>query len=145
MAVWAACISWLSTGAFSAQSTHNYIDPVLRFLFGDLSPAGFRFAHAVIRKSAHFVEYGALAILLGRALAPAVSGRALGATLVRTVIYCALYAGADELHQAFESSRTGSLLDVGIDTSGALAGAFLLGWWRTRRARDAPGRLAADA
>ena len=67
--VWAGFISWFSGDAFSARSTHNYIDPLLRLLFGDLTPEGFRFWHAVIRKSAHFIEYCVLALLLVRALA----------------------------------------------------------------------------
>ena len=66
--IWATCISWFSTDAFSAQSTNSYIDPVLRYFFGELSAATFRFAHTTIRKSAHFLEYAVLAILLCRAL-----------------------------------------------------------------------------
>jgi hypothetical protein len=68
--VWATFISWFSTDAFSARSTNSYIDPVLRFFFGELTPAGFRFAHSIIRKSAHMIEYAILGALTCRALTP---------------------------------------------------------------------------
>ena len=132
VAVWAACISWFSTEAFSAQSTHHYIDPALRLFFWELSPAGFRLAHTIIRKAAHLTEYAVLAILLCRALTVP---RAPMQTrlLVRTLVYCALYASADELHQVFEPSRTGSPFDVVIDVVGASAGATLFVWRRGAR------------
>lgn len=127
--VWAICIWWFSTGAFSARSTNAYIDPLLRFFLGDLSLEAFRLAHAAIRKAAHFTEYAVLAILIGRAITlpnlrigPAVIGR--------TILYCAIYAVADELHQTFEVTRTGSPSDVAVDVLGATAGMILLARWR---------------
>jgi VanZ like family len=129
--VWAGCIGWFSGDAFSARSTHNYIDPVIRFLFGDLSPEGFRFAHAVVRKTAHFVEYAFLAFLLVRALA-AKRGPVALAVVGQAILYSALYASADELHQYFVPSRGGSPMDVALDTLGATTGAFLMFWRRGR-------------
>ena len=129
--VWAGFISWFSGDAFSARSTHNYIDPVLRFLFGDLTPEGFRFWHAVVRKTAHFVEYFVLAVLLVRALAtPRLPVPAT--TVLLAIGMCAMYASADELHQYFVPSRGGSALDVALDTFGAATGALLFA--ATRRA-----------
>ena len=128
--VWATCISWFSTGAFSAQSTNTYIDPVLRWLFGELSPTTFRFAHTIIRKSAHFTEYGVLAILLCRALT-APGTRPSRAVLVRVIVYCAVYACLDEFHQAFVPKRTASPYDSMLDTVGASCGALL--FWVRRR------------
>ncbi len=138
-------ISWFSTGAFSAQSTNSYIDPVLRYFFGELSPEMFRFAHSIIRKSAHFIEYGVLAVLLCRALTPP-GERPTATTVVRTVIYCATYACLDELHQLFVPKRTGSLYDSMIDTVGAIAGTSLfLVWRRSARAPDeAPARAPTE-
>jgi VanZ like family len=132
--VWACFISWFSTDAFSARSTNNYIDPVIRFLFGDLSPGGFRLAHAVVRKSAHFIEYAVLAVLMGRALTPPPLRLPRGA-LARTIVCCALYASLDEFHQLFVPSRGASPWDVGLDTLGATVGALLLVW---RRAVSSP-------
>lgn len=122
--VWAGFISWFSGDAFSARSTHNYIDPLLRLLFGDLTQEGFRFWHAVIRKTAHLVEYCVLALLLVRALA---TPRLLvpATTVLLGIGICGLFASADELHQYFVPSRGGSAMDVALDTFGAAIGAVL--------------------
>lgn len=69
-----------------------------------------------LRKAAHLTEYAVLGALLARAL-PELA--ALGAGIA--------YAATDELHQYFVPGRHGSLLDVGIDATGVLAGVLL---WR---------------
>jgi VanZ family protein len=131
--VWAGFISWFSGDAFSARSTHNYIDPILRFLLGDLSPEGFRFWHAVVRKTAHFVEYAMLAVLFTRALA--IPRRPIpAAVVVQTIVCCALYASADEIHQYFVPTRGGSALDVALDTLGATVGTLFVAAWRRKAA-----------
>ncbi len=138
--VWATCISWFSTSAFSAQSTNSYIDPVLRYFFGELSPATFRFAHTVIRKSAHFAEYGVLAVLLCRALTEP-GTRPSGGLIARVITYCAIYACLDELHQLFVPKRTGSPYDSMLDTVGAIVGALLFRTWRRSAGADAAGTV----
>ena len=130
--VWATFISWFSTDAFSARSTNSYIDPILRFLFGDLTPAGFRAWHGIIRKSAHLIEYAILGALTCRALTMPGS-RVPRAMIARAMVYCAAYAALDEIHQDFVPSRTGSGIDVMIDAAGATTGTMLLTWWRSRR------------
>lgn len=130
--VWAGFISWFSTDAFSAHSTNSYIDPVLRFLFGELTPAGFRVAHTVVRKSAHLTEYGILAVLVCRALT-AQGERISRAVILRAIAYCAVYAMLDEAHQLLVPSRTGSGTDVLIDTTGATIGTLLVTRRRNRR------------
>jgi VanZ family protein len=130
--VWATFISWFSTDAFSAHSTNSYIDPVLRFFFGELTPAGFRLAHNVVRKSAHTLEYAILGALTCRALT-ASGERVPWAIVIRTLAYCAAYALMDEAHQTLVPSRTGSPIDVVIDVTGATVGTLLLTSWRNRR------------
>lgn len=129
--VWATFISWFSTDAFSARSTNSYIDPVLRFFFGELTPAGFRFAHSVVRKSAHVIEYAILGMLTLRAQAEG-AGPVPRTVVLRTLACCAVYAMLDEAHQAFVPSRTGSGIDVLVDTTGATVGTLLLAGWRNR-------------
>lgn len=86
--------------------------------------------YALLRKLAHFGEYALLLALWWRALATRVSeGRALTTALGITV----LYAGSDELHQTFVDGRSGRLLDVAIDTAGALAATALISRVRLRR------------
>jgi VanZ family protein len=129
--VWAAFISWFSTDAFSARSTNSYIDPVLRWIFGDLTPAGFRLAHNVVRKSAHLIEYAILGALACRAQAPPHT-RMPRSLALRTLAACAAYALLDEAHQSFVPSRTGSIVDVLVDTTGATIGTFAITAWRNR-------------
>ena len=129
--VWATFISWFSTDAFSARSTNSYIDPVLRFLFGELTPAEFRFAHSIVRKCAHLTEYAILGILMVRAQTTPRAPVPRTAVL-RAILYCALYAMVDEGHQAFVPSRTGSPIDVLVDTTGATIGTLTLAGWRNR-------------
>lgn len=129
--VWAGVISWFSTDAFSARSTNSYIDPVLRFFFGELTPAGFRFAHSIVRKSAHLTEYAILGALIGRALTEP-GARITRSVAIRAVLCCAAYATLDEFHQTFVASRTGSPIDVLIDSSGATIGTLVFTRWRGR-------------
>ena len=134
--VWASFISWFSTDAFSARSTNSYIDPVLRLFFGELTPAGFRLAHSIVRKSAHLLEYAILGALTVRA--QTTPGERPTASTVRwTIVYCALYAMLDELHQTLVPSRTGSGVDVMVDVTGAIIGT-LLRTWRSKRSATAP-------
>lgn len=74
----------------------------------------------VVRKVAHFTEYGVLAFLLGRAFREGTTmpGRR---ALVAVVGACVLVACVDEWHQSRVATRTGSLVDVGVDVAGAVA------------------------
>jgi len=131
--VWAAFISWFSTDAFSARSTNSYIDPVLRFFFGELTPAGFRFAHSIVRKSAHLIEYAILGALMCRAMTEP-GERVPRMMLLRALACCAAYALLDEAHQTLVPSRTGSGIDVLVDTTGATIGTLIFTRWRAYRA-----------
>ena len=76
----------------------------------------------LVRKGAHFSEYallGGLLCLLCRSYA--LSHVRLTAWLAATV-----YAGTDELHQLWVSERSGSIVDVGIDSLGALCGVMVV-------------------
>jgi len=117
--LWLLVISTLSGDPFSAANTNRYLDPILRFLFPGITPAGFVLAHTVIRKAAHFVEFFVLGCLLYWALR---RGRPPGwqpRMALIALLGAAVYAVADELRQAFVPSRTSSLLDSGTDTLGA--------------------------
>lgn len=119
--LWLGVIWTLSGEPFSAAHTSRWLDPVLRLLFPGLSPADLRTVHALVRKTAHFVEFFVLGALLYRALRrgrpPAWQARlALGA-----VALAALWALVDEFRQSLVPDRTASLLDCVIDATGAAA------------------------
>jgi hypothetical protein len=79
----------------------------------------------VVKKSAHFVEFGILAVLLVRALERANPVPTVQAT-IGALSLVAGWAALDELHQSFTPGRFPLLTDVLIDISGAIL--FLWGW-----------------
>jgi VanZ family protein len=117
--VWMAVISTLSTDAFSAANTGRYIDPVLRFFFRELSNEEILGLHALIRKSAHVTEFFVLGLLLFWAARRGRMPRWCVRWTVLALVIAAAYALFDEFHQLFVPSRTPSLIDSGIDFSGA--------------------------
>jgi len=78
-----------------------------------------------IKKLAHFLEYGLLALLLLRAVRgpQPITWQLIVWTLILTV----LYAATDEYHQTFVPGRAGRWQDVIIDASGALL-ALVVRW-----------------
>ncbi len=116
---WMGLISLLSTEPFSAANTNRYLDPILRFLFPHLTPAGFVFGHYLIRKSAHFAEFFVLGSLTYWACR---RGRQPGwrpLWMLQALGLAILYSLIDEAHQAFVPNRTSSLIDSSIDSLGA--------------------------
>lgn len=95
-------------------------------------------ATIVIRKLAHFVEYGILYLLclwpLGRRK-PWLKGALLALLLTF------LYACSDELHQSFIPRRVGQFSDVMIDTLGATF-AFLSIWLLRSLIRKRPRKAS---
>jgi len=75
------------------------------------------------RKFVHAGIFALLCLLLWRAFAAHLPPHAaLAVALVATVAY----AVSDELHQTFVPTRTGSPLDVAIDTVGAVAAVLII-------------------
>lgn len=87
----------------------------------------------VIRKCAHFTEYGILAFLASGFLSTwALTGKyALGIRMGGAWCFSLLYAVSDELHQMFSDGRSPRAFDVLVDSCGAAAGIgffFLMTW-----------------
>src|SRR5208337_4916898 len=91
--LWGALIFTLSTSAFTAANTSRIIDPILRWLLPAISAASLDVCHTLIRKAAHFTEYGILFWLLVRG--PMVRRPYLA------LLLCVVYALTDEGHQVF--------------------------------------------
>ena len=137
-------LSWLAVAAwmvviflFSAQTADRSSDTsgtIVRWVLGllyrgfDQFPLSEQMAimeiwSTVIRKGAHFTEYAVLAALIANALRFAsLSGKM---RWVLPVALSAAYALTDEVHQSFVPGRACRLLDVGIDTCGAIFGMCL--------------------
>ena len=132
--LWMSFIFWMSTGTFSADSTSLIVEPILRFLMPGISLQQIHMIHIAIRKSGHFTEYFILGLLLFRAFR---SGSVELKTLrwvSFSVILVIIYAATDEFHQSFVSTRTASLVDVGIDiTGGVFAQVISFLWYGHKR------------
>ena len=115
--VWGALIFMLSTSAFTAANTSRIIDPILRWLLPGITAASVDVCHNLIRKAAHFTEYGILFWLLVRG--------PMARRPYLALMLCVVYALTDEGHQAFVPGRTASLYDVALDSTGALFSHFL--------------------
>jgi len=115
--MWGAIIFTLSTGEFSAVNTSRIIDPILRFLIPGITSASVDVCHMLVRKTAHFTEYGILFWLLIRG--------PMAHRPYLALMLCVVYALTDEGHQVFVPGRTASLYDVALDSSGALFSHFL--------------------
>jgi VanZ family protein len=119
--LWMAVISLFSTDAFAASETSRYIGPILRWLFPTASSATMDAVHNAIRKGMHVGEFAILAFLWYRSLNWGQQARKPKAALAAFALTVA-FAGLDEAHQAFVTTRTASLMDVGWDGLGALCG-----------------------
>ena len=101
---WGPVIAWAALiFAFSAQ-------PNLTFLPDE----GLDF---VLRKAGHMVVFGVLALVAWRAIASTTHWRPPWAW---AITFTLLYAVTDELHQGFVEGRQASVMDLAIDTTGAV-------------------------
>ncbi len=117
LAAWTPAVAWAGLiFALSAQPNLRFVpDEGLDFL---------------IRKAGHMGVFGVLALLLWRALARTTAWRRPWAGALALAI---VYAAGDELHQGFVIGRHPSILDVGIDATGALAALVASALIRSRR------------
>jgi hypothetical protein len=107
----------LSTSFFSSANTSKVIVPILRVFLPGASSVTILLLHALIRKAAHFTNYGILFWIL-------VHGPMARRPYLALAL-CVCYAFFDEGHQILAPGRTPSLYDVALDSSGALFGRFL--------------------
>lgn len=77
----------------------------------------------IIRKTAHFLEYGVFGSLIFASTAFFLKwrGRKPYLAVIASTLAAMLYAASDEYHQTLVPGRSGEVKDVLIDTSGALA------------------------
>jgi VanZ family protein len=133
--LWAVVISAFSTGAFTAEHTSRIIIPILHWLLPGAYPETLAMLHGLIRKSAHFVEYFILSLLVLRGIRAGRKENHLGWAFVAVGIVAG-YAALDEFHQSFVPGRTAAVADVLLDTGGGVAAqlvAALVMFWKDVR------------
>ena len=143
---WAGVIWQLGSDDFSfAQTGRSMWWPMIEWLIGDVDASTRYRVHVAIRKSAHFVEYGILALLTFRAALLSVNRNRLATAGWSALFIVLALASADEARQAFSPVRTGSPYDVLIDLAGgciAVAGVIVISR-RMRRAEPATAEPSA--
>jgi len=145
---WAVVISAFSTGVFTAEHTSRIIIPILHWLLPHASTHTLNRLHHLIRKSAHFVEYFILSLLILRGIRAGRPGSRFAWALAAIAIV-ACYASLDELHQHFVPGRTAAVGDVLIDTTGGIAaqvvaaGLMLWGHFRQKRKQQPAAEISA--
>ena len=125
----------MSTGMFSSENTSRFIVPILNYLFPGLAPNQIYMIHGMIRKAGHITEYFILGILLFHAFRSSSIQKWRLRWTIYAIIGVVFYAMSDEFHQTFVISRTGSLVDVGIDSVGGILSqmAIILRWKITKQ------------
>jgi VanZ family protein len=123
---WAAEIFYLSTPTFSGSFSQSLLTQLLDSLHLSVSPDVLDILDSMLRKFAHLTEYAIFGLLLYRSF-----GRKDGFRWrPRLASWCVLAASAysltDELHQVFSPGRHASLIDCGIDTTGAAIAMLLV-------------------
>ncbi|MEW6068346.1 MAG: VanZ family protein [Nitrospirota bacterium] len=124
IAYWLPPLIWMgfmfpTNDALTADSTSFIIIPLIKLLMPNASQYTLDTLHELVRKASHFISYGFLTLLLFRAFR--------GKTKIfywKWIFYAGLisisYGFLDEFSQAFIPSRTGSLYDWLIDSSGII-------------------------
>ena len=133
--LFACFIFWMSTETFSSEHTFSVVRAIITFLVPRLSGEEVDLIHAIIRKLAHVVEYLILGFLLFRAFRGHSSAWWSWRWFFLASIVVLLWAASDEFHQSFVSTRTASIVDVGIDIVGGILGQFASVLWKRHRGK----------
>ena len=139
MLLWMGFIFFASTGDFSASNTSRIIRPLLLWLFPAMSEQNLTFAHFIVRKLAHLSEYAVFALLAARAFGSSSHQILRRRWFLSSLLLIAVYAFADEFHQLYVPSRTGSIYDSFIDIAGGLIALALLALWRKAKGKRIKG------
>src|SRR5450631_3099182 len=137
IAIGVICVE--STGTFSAQNTSSWLRPIVERWFGVMQGSTWDSFHHYLRKTGHFVGYGTVGLTFLRAWLHTLDRRAPKTLLswrfqssILAILSTAFVAIGDEFHQTFLPSRTGTPIDVLLDSAGASALCLLvwLACWR---------------
>ena len=115
VALWMGVIFYMSAQSNSGEQSGAIARLVLQTLHINATPEQAMEVHHLLRKCAHFTEYGVLAALMAWAQP--------GLPIDRAAITwgaATLYAATDEWHQTFVPNRRPAITDVLTDSAGAL-------------------------
>ncbi len=134
LVVWAMLIFVGSGSVLSAEHT-SVLLRLVKWLFPGSTADTLAWVHFLMRKAGHLTEYAVLASLAARAFRNS-SHQFLKLHWFKLSLLLAIaYALTDEFHQSFVPSRTASIHDSLIDSTGALIALSIIWWWQ-RKNRD---------
>ena len=121
--LWSALIFTASTDSLSAEHTGHYFIPWMHWLFPAINADAIDFAHHILRKAAHVVEYFIFFLLVYRGVRGGRRGFHWPSAIIAWAI-AAVYSLSDEFHQMFVDSRGPSIWDSMLDSVAALVALF---------------------
>ena len=130
---WACFVLFASSSNFSASNTSRILRPLLLWLFPGISESSLAHAHFLVRKAAHFTEYALLALLAARAFRTSSRDALARRWWLASFALVAAVALADEYHQSFVPTRTGTVYDSLLDMAGGATALALAALWLARR------------
>jgi VanZ family protein len=146
VAIAVAIICVESTRTFSSQNTSNWLRPILERWFGPFQNNAWDLFHHYLRKTGHFIGYGTVGLTFLRAWLHTLARRGIPTLLswrlessMLAILSTAIIASGDEFHQTFLPSRTGTPVDVLLDTCGATTLCLLV--WLICWSRPTPEEL----
>jgi VanZ family protein len=111
---------FFSTDLFSIENTRGIVATILSWFVEEPSKRAIAEGNVILRKSAHFVEYGVLATLVIRAFRADSALFWRHAWGVYSFLIVVSWAAIDEFHQSRTRKRGGSMRDVLLDSAGGL-------------------------
>jgi len=121
VALGVALIALESTEFMGSDHTSEPLRRLWEAIFGPVGNARWEVIHHLIRKCGHFFGYGFIGLAWLRAWWMTLPRSYFLEDAFLALLGTALVASLDEYHQTFLPNRTGSLWDVLLDCSGAIA------------------------
>ncbi|HEY3860253.1 MAG TPA: VanZ family protein [Verrucomicrobiae bacterium] len=133
--LWMMFIFGASTRLGAPDNTSYFFRPIMHFFFPHISEERYDLIHHCVRKTAHFVEYAMLGILVWRVVQtdPLFASFSPRRRIGFALLFCMFYASTDEFHQVFVPAREAAVRDVLLDTSGSACA--LLAIWSAGKLR----------
>ena len=134
LVVWAMLIFVGSGSVLSAEHT-SVLLRLVKWLFPASTAESLAWFHFLMRKAGHLTEYAVLASLAARAFRNSSHQFLKLHWFKLSLLLAVAYALTDEFHQSFVPSRTASIQDSLIDSTGALIALSIIWLWQ-RKTRD---------
>jgi VanZ family protein len=121
VAIGIGVIALESTELLSSKHTSGPLRWLWEALFGPVANARWEVIHHLVRKCGHFFGYGFIGVAWLRAWWMTLPRSHFLPDAALALLGTSLVASLDEWHQSYLPNRTGSVWDVLLDCSGAIA------------------------